>query len=191
MLQKFSLPKEWADFMIEKMETEQKESAQSFVGFAQEKRNEIDNIKKKLQRLLDSYLDQDIEREVYLENKAKLMSKKKSLEEQILRFEQNQNNWLEPMRKWINTALQADKIARDKNLFAKKVLAEEIFGSNLVLANREARASAPSKTKSSEKSGQNPWAALAASHAKHGKMSESLIIVSLFNHVRTYFAKNS
>jgi hypothetical protein len=59
------------------------------------------------------------------------------------------------------------------------------------LANREARASAPSKTKSSEKSGQNPWAALAASHAKHGKMSESLIIVSLFNHVRTYFAKNS
>jgi hypothetical protein len=35
----------------------------------------------KLQRLLDGYLDQDIEQEIYRTEKAKLLSEKKSLEE--------------------------------------------------------------------------------------------------------------
>ena len=147
LIQKVSLRQNWAEWMLEKLKQEEKESAQSCFAFAQENREKIKNLKQKLQFLLDSYLDQVIEREIYLEKKSQIMSAIKTLEEQTIRFEQKQNDWLEPMRIWINEAANAAKIARDNNLFNKKVLASKIFGSNLVLENKKARGSA-----------QNPWA---------------------------------
>ena len=69
-----------------------------------------------------------------------------------------------------------EKIALDSNLFAKKVAAKEIFGSNLLLQNKLVRASAPN---SSELEGGNQWGALCASHQKVGLLSESLILEPL------------
>jgi len=45
---------------------------------------------------LTAILEQDIEREIYHTEKAKLLSEKKSLEEQMARIEQKRNGWLEP-----------------------------------------------------------------------------------------------
>ena len=53
-------------------------------------------ISTKLQRLLDGYLEQDIEKETYRVEKAKLILQKKSLEEQMARIEQKRTGWLEP-----------------------------------------------------------------------------------------------
>ena len=66
------------------LEKDKNESAQSSAAFVQETKNKIETIKTKLQRLLDGYLEQDIERETYLEKKAKLLCEKKSLEEKII-----------------------------------------------------------------------------------------------------------
>ena len=151
LLQKVSLRKDWAGKMLNKLETEKQESAQSLTAFVQEARKKMNVITIKLQRLLDGYLEQDIERENYRIEKAKLMSEKKSLEEQTIRFEQKQNAWLEPFEKWINSASNIEKIARDENLFPKKVAAKEIFGSNLLLKTKKARGSALP-----------PWSALCA-----------------------------
>ena len=92
-----------------------------------------------MQTLLSGYLDQDIEPEIYRSEKAKLMSQKKTLEEQIIRIEQKQDNRLEPMREWINSAQTAAEIATGSNLKDKKVLARKIFGSNLILETKKAR----------------------------------------------------
>jgi len=54
----------------------------------------ITEITTKLQRLLDGYLDQDIDKEVYRLEKSKLLSEKKSLEEEISRNQQKQKHWL-------------------------------------------------------------------------------------------------
>ena len=54
----------------------------------------------------------------------------------MARIEQKQNDWLEPMKEWIKVASTLVKIARDNDLLQKKVIAKEIFGSNLVLASR-------------------------------------------------------
>src|SRR3989344_2117088 len=86
-----------------------------------------------------SYLEQDIEREIYREQKAVLLSEKKSLEEKMARIEQKHNDWLEPMKEWIKVASNLVKIARDNDLLQKKVIAKEIFGSNLRLASRAGR----------------------------------------------------
>src|SRR3989344_744599 len=93
----------------------------------------------------------------------------------MARIEQKRTGWLEPMGEWIKEAENLPKIARESNLFAKKVAAKEIFGSNLVLAGREARVSAP---KSIAFPPQNQWTALCAANEKIGQFSESQILVS-------------
>jgi len=58
------------------------------------------------------------------------------------------------------------KIAKDGNLFAKKVTCRNIFGSNLILQDREARQSAPSGTEFPFK---KHWAALCAAREMASK----------------------
>jgi len=179
-IQKVYLCSDWAEKLLAMAEEDKEKSAQSVSAFAQEVREKIKNIEIKLQRLLDGYLEQDIEREVYREKKAKLLSKKKSLEGQIYKVEQKQNDWLEPFQNWIKVASNLVKIASDDDLFEKKVIAKEIFGSNLHLNAREARG--------------NPLPAyFAAQRAAEsvGKKSESLILVELYDFARTYFEQNS
>src|SRR3989344_3101140 len=136
LIQKVSLRPDWAEKLLAMAEKDKAVSAQSVSAFVQESQNKIRAIQTKLQRLLDGYLEQDIERETYREQKAILLSEKKSLDEKMMRIEQKQNDWLEPFQNWIKVATTLVKIARDSNLQEKKVAAKEIFGSNLHLADR-------------------------------------------------------
>jgi hypothetical protein len=187
LLQKFSLKQDWANELNKMLEKDKTKSAQSFTAFVQENKNRIEEIKIKLQRLLDGYLDQDIEQEIYRAEKAKLLSEKKSLEEKNAGLEQKRIGWIEPMRNWIKEAENNSKIANDSDLFAKKVACRNIFGSNLILQNREARHSAPSGTNSPVKT---HWAALCAARENFKKNEKSLILEYIYNEGRTYFIEN-
>ena len=131
-----SLRKDWAKEMLEKVSLEEMNLTQSTRACVCEKQEQIKLISIKFQRLLDAYVDQDIDRDSYLLKKAELLSKKKTLEEQILRIQKTQNAWLEPMKIWIVEATNVANIARDKDLDAKKVIALKIFGSNLTLKDK-------------------------------------------------------
>ena len=155
------------------LEKDRTKTSQSFIAFVQEAQNTIKEITAKLQRLLDGYLEQDIEREIYRTEKAKLLSEKKSLEEKITGFEQKQTGWLEPMRNWIKEAENLPKIAKDGNLLSKKVACRNIFGSNLILQNRESRLGGTSGTNSPLKT---QWAALCAARDFVGKKEKSFIV---------------
>ena len=139
LIQKVSLRSDWAEKLLAMAEKDKAISAQSVAAFVQESQNKIRAIQTKLQRLLDGYLEQDIEREIYREQKVVLLSEKKSLDEKMARIEQKHNDWLEPFQNWIKVATTLVKIARDSNLQEKKVAAKEIFGSNLRLASRAVR----------------------------------------------------
>lgn len=123
--------------MLSKLSIEEKEVAQSCHVFISDKQADITITTTKLQRLLDSYLEQDIEREDYLNKKAELLSQKKKLEEQIMTFQKHKTAWLEPMKNWIKEATNVANIARGNDLNAKKVLAQKIFGSNLTLKDKK------------------------------------------------------
>ena len=174
LLQKFSLKSDWAAEMRKMLEKDKAETAQSATAFIQEAREKIRGIQTKLQRLLDGYLEQIIEQEVYRTEKAKLLSEKKSLEEQSITLEQKRTGWLEPMAEWIKEAESLPKIAQEGNLFKKKVACRTLFGSNLVLANREAAVRSPSGEENKLK---NQWAALCSAHELASKKPESLILV--------------
>jgi hypothetical protein len=122
LLQKVSLRPDWAEKLLEMAEKDKTKSAQSVSAFVQEAQDKIRAINIKLQRLLDGYLEQDIEREITEKRKQILLSEKKSLEEKMARIEQKQNDWLEPMKEWIKVASNLVKIARDSNLLRKRLL---------------------------------------------------------------------
>jgi hypothetical protein len=69
------------------------------------------------------------------------MSQKKSLEAQIATLSAGRANWLEPLTEWILSAKNAGEIANSGSLQEKRVLAQKVFGSNLVLDGKKARGS--------------------------------------------------
>ena len=145
----YALRADWADDMLELVKKEKRQAAQSAAQLVAQKQAEIEKINLRLQRLLDSFLDELIDRETFTVEKAKLMSQKKTLEEQKDRLMAGRADWLEPFQNWIITARNAGKIAIAPSLQQKRVLALEVFGSNLVLDCKIARGSCV-----------KPWSAL-------------------------------
>src|SRR3989338_8979608 len=196
LIKSVSLPQDWAEELLKMAEKDFKNSAQSNSAFVEEVKKEIKSIEVKLQRLLNGYLDQDIEKEIYRAEKGKLLLQKKSLEEEMVSLSHTQNDWLAPFQNWLKDAQSLDKIASDSDLFAKKVCAKEIFGSNLLLlGEKSVRASAPdldsflanTPLHSGRNSGGNHWDALRASRMLASKKPSSLLLVSVLYQARTFF----
>ena len=116
---------------------------------------------------------------------------KKSLEEEMTSLSHKQNNWLEPMKEWVKGAQNLNGIARDTDLFAKKVKAKEIFGSNLLLGEKTVRTALGGATQHSlnslAKTGETVWALLRNAHSLSSSKPFSSFKVCLLNHIRTYF----
>jgi site-specific DNA recombinase len=139
LLKPYSLPEDRAQAMLTRVKEEGRQSAESSLAMAAEKRAEIEKINLRLQRLLDSFLDGIVERDAYVAEKEKLMSQKKSLEEHCSALQAGSTAWLEPLRNWIIEAKNTGKIAVSGSLEDKRVLAQKVFGSNLVLDRKKAR----------------------------------------------------
>jgi len=127
--------------MLTRVNEEKRHAAHSATQLAAQKRMEIDRISARLQKLLDSFLDGLVERETFTAEKAKLMSQKKTLEEQKNHLMTGRADWLEPFQNWISAARNAGEIALRGSPQEKKVLAHKVFGSNLVLDRKKARGS--------------------------------------------------
>jgi hypothetical protein len=131
-------------------------------------------LQSKLQRLLDGYLDQDIERSVYVNKKSELISEKKSLEEQSAKLTFANTSWLEPFREWINEASGLCNLAKSDDLTAKKTQIRKIFGSNIILTNKKVQLRRPEAQKSPL---ENNWTALRAARLNLFGKSESFLMV--------------
>ena len=141
LLKPFSVPVEWAEYMLSRIKEEKKQDTQSAMKLATQMRAEIEKINLRLKKLLDSFVDELIDRQMFMEKKAELMSLKKTLEEDKNACTAGKATWLEPFQKWILTARNAAEIAVSSSLQQKRVLALEVFGSNLVLDRKKARGS--------------------------------------------------
>ena len=135
ILQKVSLPAAWAKNMILELDKEKEESAQAGAVFAQNLKDKIKECEEKLDLLLDAHLEGTITKEEYAQKKQKILNQKIEISEKLRDFERNGNNWLEPAKKFIFDANQAQIVAekgnpKEKAEFLKKV------GSNLVLLDR-------------------------------------------------------
>ena len=132
-----SLPQSWADNWLKFLERDELIEKLSSETTIQNLKTEIQDVDRKQNTLLDSYLDSVVDPETYKAKKNEMFETKLKLQEKIVKVEETGSSWLEPMREFVNCALQAQKIARAKNnceelaFFAKRV------GSNSFLSNRQ------------------------------------------------------
>ena len=139
LLVQSAMPKAWAESLLAKLDGEEQWAVQTAATSATAMREDMRGISSRLERLTDLYIAQDIERDDYLQRRRALVLERKTFEEQIARLEHNAAAWVEPMREWITTASNLDKIAKGIDLPSKKSSLQNIFGSNLQLYAREAR----------------------------------------------------
>ena len=118
---------------IEKWEKQENTSSQSFVQNLKDKQKEN---REKLDKLVSLYLDNDIEREIYLKQKEELMREKISLNSQKTDFERNGKNWNEPLRNWILDTKKASELASSNNYLEMKEFVLKI-GTNPYLSNKQ------------------------------------------------------
>ena len=136
LLLDFAMPTKWADKLYELIRQDEQKDKISFNASISKAQEQIVQLSSKLQRLLDGYLDGDVERELYQVKRAEILGEKKRLQEQIEQSSLGVLTWVEPMKRWLETAVSICKIAKSHDQIAKKSLCLEIFGSNLKIQNK-------------------------------------------------------
>jgi len=164
ILSNYAMPSAWQTEFERLIAEDENTSFLQTSAFVQELREKVHDIARKLDRLTDLYIAQDIEREDYLARRRVLVLEKKSVEEQTARLEANAGHWLEPMREWVQEASMLDEIAKSEDTPSKKSPLQKLFGSNLHLHNKEVR-EIPSP----------PYAALRAARENFSKSDPSFI----------------
>ncbi len=143
---------------------DERDSSKETAASVQALREEVHTLSRKIDRLTDLYIAQDIEREDYLKRRRALVLERKSVEERIALLERDAGYWLEPMRTWVNDASLLDEAAKSKDIPSKKSSLRKIFGSNLHLEKRIVQETAPF-----------PYAALRAARQKYSSNETSFI----------------
>ncbi len=166
ILQSYALPESWATTLSKMLDEDEQKVEQSASVFMANAQTRLANLQGKLQRLLDGYLDQDIDQQTYRTRQGELMSEKKSLEEQIGMLTLAGKAWVEPMRQWLKQAVSLCEIAKSGDFVAIKDAYLQIDGLNLFLSSKKAQPmAAPEISPPSE----NIWSALRAAKEKRAQ----------------------
>ncbi len=165
ILTRYAMPEDWTPELLKMADEDEKEASHTTATFVYGLREQVSDLSRKLDRLTDLYIEQDIDRETYLAKRRGLMSEKKSVEEQIAKLEKGSGVWLEPMREWIKDASLLDEIAKNDDLPSKKSSLQKIFGSNLTLRNKKVEET-PSKQ----------WATLCVARKNFSENERSFIL---------------
>jgi hypothetical protein len=169
ILHSYAMPESWAQELETMLAADEKKVEQSSGVFIADAQTRVTGLQGKLKRLLDNYLDQDIDQLTYKTKQAELMSDKKSLEEQISKLTLANNIWVEPMRNWLKQAVSLCEIAKNGSFEAKKNALLQIEGLNLFLKTKKAQPTAAPEISPPLK---NPWHALRATKEKAARAGD-------------------
>ncbi len=136
LLGEYEMSDEIYDFMTDKMAQDEKAESVGNASVLDDLRTQIAKLNAKQKILLDSYLDQDIDRQTFLAKKSEILSEKKSLEEGLANLTANQFAWLEPMRNWLEIAKSICNLRETDDYNGQKAVLSEIFGLDLLLHNK-------------------------------------------------------
>ena len=135
-ISKVALCEDWKEKMLAQVEIWEKENIQSSQSFAQNLEKEIKETEQKLDKLVNAFLDGSIEKETYLAKKDELIKTKTDLNKRKADFGRKGNNWIEPLKNWILSAYQAEKLASSNDFDDIKSFVEKI-GTNRRLLDRK------------------------------------------------------
>jgi len=137
LVSKVAISEDWQEKMLAQIGIWGKEQSQSSQTFAQNLEERIKANETKLDRLVNAFLDGNIEKEVYLAKKDELIKQKLALKDKKADFGQKGNNWIEPLKQWVREAHHAEKLAVSNDYDEIKSFVGKI-GTNRLLTNKNA-----------------------------------------------------
>ena len=135
-LQKVSLSSRDTEKVLAELNKEEMQAKEQAKINVQNLKAEFSEIEKKLEKLLDVYLEETIAAEEYTSRKEKLIKQKVGLKEQIQDFEQKGLSWLEPAREFVLSLNQAANLLSSQNKTEMTTFLKNI-GSDCILQNRQ------------------------------------------------------
>jgi len=135
-LQKVAISDEWFNQGLALIETWKKDNEQSNNNFVQNLNNKIVGAEERLNKLVDTYLDNNIEKEIYLQKREEIIKSKTEFNQKKTDFERKGISWIEPMQEFWKSAHLAKKLLQKNDLYEiKSFLAKN--GTNRRLADKK------------------------------------------------------
>ena len=135
-LQKVSLSSQDTKKVLAELKKDEIRAKEQTKILVQNLKEEISEIEKQLEKLLDVYLAETISTEEYTARKQKILTRKLELQEKIRDFEQKGLSWLEPAREFVLKLNYAAKLLNSENYPGMKTFLKNI-GSNHILQNQK------------------------------------------------------
>ena len=135
---KIAIPNDWAENMLKEIERWQKDEQLKTKTKNQNTDLQFKNIEGKMDKLVNGYLEGEIEKTNYLKKKDELLKQKSDLKLKSSDFGQKGGQgWVEPLRDWVKSAHYARKLANsDMDLSQYKELSDKT-GSNRLLKDKK------------------------------------------------------
>jgi hypothetical protein len=141
-LQAISLCDEMTDKMLKQVEKWEKEETHSSQSSVQNLADKIKASESRLEKLVNTYLDGDIPKEIYIQKKDENMRSTLTLREKLKDLKHSGNNWVEPLREWILDTKQANFLTKSDNFYDIKVFVQKV-GTNPLVRDKSARFGVP------------------------------------------------
>ncbi|MFH2013460.1 MAG: recombinase family protein [Patescibacteria group bacterium] len=135
-LQKVSLSSQDTKKVLAELEKDELQAKEQAKATVQNLKVELLQIDKKLEKLMDVYLNEVVSTEEYTARKQKILTRKLELQEKIKDFEQKGLSWLEPAREFVLSLNCAEKL-RNSNNYSEMTTFLKNIGSNHILQNRQ------------------------------------------------------
>ena len=125
-LQTISLPDRCTGWMLNKVDEWEREETAASGSEVQNLSDQVKANEARMEKLVSTYLDGDVPKEMYLKRKDALMRVLAALKEQKKDFERGRKNWVEPLREWILDMKQANFLSSSTDLIAIKSFVQKI-----------------------------------------------------------------
>ncbi len=136
VIQKVALPAGWIAGMRGQVDEWARVERKSLLSEGLKIDADLEETERKLDKLINAFLDGLIEKETYLSKKEELIKRKLELNERKAGFARDGLIWLEPLRGWLEALEEAEKLTSSNDLDAVKSFVEKI-GTNRLLRDRE------------------------------------------------------
>jgi len=136
IISKVALSDDWSSKMLNQVKLWGNQENQSSALALKDLQDELDKLEARLSKLLDAHLEGILETSEYQNKKAELVEKKADLKQKIARAGRKGNQWLEPLKNWINEANMTQKTLLGRNFEAKAELLKKIGSNRLIKAGK-------------------------------------------------------
>jgi len=133
---RIALPEEIGEIMLAEIDMLERKEQKEQQAYLTELNQKVKDIDGKMDRLINTFLDGDMEQDAYLKKKDELLKEKVGCQEKIKNFDKKGAGWFELSREFVETSTHAYSVNTTDDLYELKSFVKKI-GSNRLLGGKK------------------------------------------------------